>query len=666
MADAASRALSAVARGSNVVVEAVPGGGKTRFLRLASEGRRALVLTYSRKLCDELRPSLLGSAVECMTFHSLCTKCLGMARDDEQLQDAVESVFSGTAQVVTPPPDVDLVLIDEAQDVRALYVRLLGVLGLLDRQVCIVGDVNQMIYDFDPMFPASDGLLRRSEEMLPYNRRPWFRTRTDTTHRLTRRMVALVNEVFGTKLVSSKDGGGASAGSHAPETRLFPEVEVRQPKSMFRLKDCLSDLLGVQTAVSGGQGFLLLVDRKRGNRPLIGFVNECSRLGVGVTVHGMDELGAVDESRRDGVECGTFWSCKGLESEVVVVLVPERCPRNPLYVALTRATRRLVLVMDPRECNVAMARAFVALRSTPGEPVMGDALWRSMCKVAQGPESSEESLEARPRTPPSGLLGRNVDRLRVSRRIVKRDSVVRELPVEEHENNAGETTRCSPPPPESRGALDAGGALLVSMGLARAEFISTGRVSIMETVLHPTRIDSEQAAQAIRLGLVSRWVSRSVPDDALLSPDLRALATDAYEHWKDDQLDKVAVVALAGMAWNDFDHVMRRRLPIDERLFTREFVEALDWVTAHLVSYPRARFDVRLLRGDSHCRVHVTSEETACVLVVWQRTSESDTVAALQASMHVRRTCRIVEVCTRRVFEVVATSDLYLLEEDRA
>ena len=69
-------------------------------------------------------------------------------------------------------------------------------------------------------------------------------------------------------------------------------------------------------------------------------------------MHGVDE-------EQDGVECGTFWSCKGLERETVVVLLPGRAARNPTYVALTRASKRLVLVLDPRDPHPLVCKTIV-------------------------------------------------------------------------------------------------------------------------------------------------------------------------------------------------------------------------------------------------------------------------------------------------------------------
>ena len=104
------------------------------------------------------------------------------------------------------------------------------------------------------------------------------------------------------------------------------------------------------------------------------------------------------------------------------------------------------------------------------------------------------------------------------------------------------------------------------VALVAAEVRATGRVRAMEDVLHPTRLDAEQRDAAVRAGLAARPVGRYASDDSLLAPDLRAAATAAYarlvEDDKNDKDEDVAEVALATLAWDGFDHVMRQHRPV--------------------------------------------------------------------------------------------------------
>ena len=307
----AEAVLAAVAQGAaRVAVEAVPGAGKSWLLRHASLQRPSLLLAYNAQLARDMREA---GVPLCLTFHALCARCLAPARDDAQLEDAVARAEAG-ALAPRDVPLVELVLIDEAQDVRALYVRLLSVLGLLSSSLLVVGDRHQLVYDFDPDFPATLDTLLAPERALGSAGAEWARAELHESRRLTRPMATFVNAVFGTTIRSARDG---------------PPVEVRAPRSVFDLYACLSDVIAQETAEEGdkaSRGVMILTDRKRGNRPLLALINAASRGGARVAVHGMDDH--VQDAR---VTCGTFWSAKGLESDTAVVLLPAAAARNPTF-----------------------------------------------------------------------------------------------------------------------------------------------------------------------------------------------------------------------------------------------------------------------------------------------------------------------------------------------
>ena len=218
--------LDVLARGGRVAVEAVPGAGKTRLLLAACEGA-SLVLAYNTQLAAAVTRALEEREdTLCLTFHALCGRCLAPARDDAQLEAAVDAAERGR---LTPRdvPDVTRVLVDEAQDVRPLYARLLRVLGLARDGVAmlVAGDRAQLIYDFDPDYPASLQLLDAPHELLGGRRMAPRRSTCPSPHEA---IASVVNAVFGTSIVANKDG---------------PAVEVRTAPSAFKLVDVLRDVL---------------------------------------------------------------------------------------------------------------------------------------------------------------------------------------------------------------------------------------------------------------------------------------------------------------------------------------------------------------------------------------------------------------------------------------
>jgi hypothetical protein len=321
------------------------------------------------------------------------------------------------------------------------------------------------------------------------------------------------------------------------------------------------------------------------------------------------------------LECGTFWSCKGLEASTVVVLLPGCAPRNPTYVALTRATHRLIVMLDPREPHAAVSRAVAK------DPEAYDISATAGAALSHGCESEAPAFERRvfAATP-----------LRCLDNFAPRPRVVEKFAALEPQ---GEETAAKEVAP-----------VTVRMGLVAAEYAATGVVRAMEDVLHPTRLEYGNVEDAIRAGLAGRIVPLFVRDDALLAPDLRALATRAYRSMA--TLRDMATVALAVQAWDAFDHVMRASQPVQAPPDAEEVVAYVKSVLPI-----DAAFDVRLVGADCHVRVQATNR-SACYHVVSEATSSDVAAAAVRAALHPRRRCVLVDVATQRVTHVTAAPQL--------
>ena len=583
-----------------VVLEAVPGAGKTTLLRRLAQRPDTLFLAYNRQLAADVAAAAAAEGdadVRCCTFHALCTQCLAPARDDAQLERAVADAERGLlTPVPLAGPPIGRLLLDEAQDVRLLYVRLLRVLGLLDAcDLVVAGDERQLIYDFDPAHPASLDLLRAPERTFG-RPGPWTRRRLEHTRRLTQPMVALVNALF----------DGADLHSDTPG----PPVEVRAPKtSLFDLAAVLDDLKH--------EPLLLLVHRKKGNRPLRTLLNRWSAEGVSVHLH--DGGGGTGDSRgkqpQGGVECGTFWSCKGLERDTVVVLLPADAPRgNPLYVALTRARRRLIVVLDPREPHADACHALASLSVSCKGATACSLLARS-----HPPHAARKAPPCRPA------------------------SIKHVTPL--LSSAAAPTTVAPPLHP-----------LVPRLALVVAEARRTGRVRAMEDVLHPTRVDSYEAGRrAVRLGLAARPVLRFVHDDELLPPDLRQRAARAYATLLDDPGDHAAAatVTLAIVAWDDFHHIMRDGMALS---WVDDHARgAVEWLWhAHL--HECHDFDVPLTADPVVVRAHALHPHHGCVHVVAEEASgEDEDAAAERARLHDCGQCLLLSLGPRGAARVTGT-----------
>jgi len=162
---------------------------------------------------------------------------------------------------------------------------------------------------------------------------------------------------------------------------------------------------------------------------------------------------------------------------------------------------------------------------------------------------------------------------------------------------------------------------------------------------------------ALEVGFMGRIVPRFVSDTSLLADDLRDIAAKTYfnamEHEKGWMTMKtLAIVTLATLAWDSFDHTMRTRLPVESWCFV--FADTVEWIT-NVALLNSTAYDVRLHRSGLYVRVCAVTEAYA-VHVVWIIKSSDVARASVYAALHPSRCCRIVEVSTR-VYTDITVND---------
>ena len=599
--------------GQYVVVEAVPGAGKTHMIvALAQAFESSLILAYNNALASEIQSLIDPERVQCYTFHSLCSRCLGVVRDDLQLLKTVEEVEQGSLTFETDDvPVARALFIDEAQDVRPVYIRLLKALGLIrgaDR-IYVFGDRNQLIYDYDPNFPACLDVLTRPNAHVRKGV-AWNRVVASVSRRLPPSVASLVSDLFGVTIKSDVVHNNNNNNTLPP-----PMVEVRTPTSMFRLAQELRDLKEVP--------HLLLVDRRRKNGPLRALLNEWSREGVMMNVHRETE-------HNDGatMTCATYWSAKGLQHDTVVVIVPEQTPRNPLYVALTRTLRRLILVVDPKAPHAALCQAIAR------HP---DTVTITSQRAARAIEST------RTLDPAVSLSGRK--------------EYGGSTTVPDHRVG---TSRVSVPISSIfQDDTQLPGDIVVAMALAWTEIRYTGACRLVDEVLQPLVIEWNQDAALRAHGYIGRPVySKFKTEDMLLSPDLRTLLRDTYDALRDvgdGELDEISILNLYELAYvkrsydDGFECVTRQRSP--DPVITPFDRERIEWVRNALSR--ATEFDVPTSHSTSR-RVHARGDGCSYHVVAQ---STSDDVAQAAMRCEEGRSCVLVDV------EAWSTTTVSLVED---
>ena len=644
--------LSHLDAGGRVALEAVPGAGKTFHLLTACRGRKCILLAYNTQLATETQRHLTRLGLDdtlCITFHALCGRCLKVARDDAQLLEAVEMAEHGE---LSPKevPDVDCVLIDEAQDVRHLYVRLLKVLGLTrsGKSMLVAGDRRQLVYDFDPEFPATLTTLLEPETTFGGGAAAWSHVTLTHTRRLTSPMAQFVNAMFGSSIESIRED---------PQEAL--PVEVRVPKrSMFHLTELLKDI--VEETTTQGNTLLILADRKRNNRPLTTLLNSYSRQGKNVFVHGID---AEDSETVHGqMRCGSYWSSKGLECDTCVVILPKASASNPTYVALTRARRRLIVILDPKEPHAAASRAateghekgWVHIRGIEAVRAIENGMKLDASASLTTREEEDETTEAE--ADAAAPLRRDVDRWTPSRTLLASTTSFEDT-EQGGSNDAGLLLTM-----DSGQSCDMG-MVVVRMALLMAEHRATGQIRAMEDILHPLRFEKgADKTHEMAHALASRPIPMFIEEDALLAPDLRKTAEAAYRKFR--TLEDIAEVALATLAWDGYDHTMRQCLPVCAWVHNESVRTAIEWTLQNIPvnAEDGAMYDHRICHGVQHCRVQVSHPTRGVFYVTWGRSSDDDGLAAVRAALHHSRHLTLLDVSERRVICVQAKDSKALLE----
>lgn len=348
----------------NVACEAVAGAGKTTLLlhaarALAQQGRRTLMVTYNRALRDECtarvkRDDTLKSFVGVYTYHGLQTMLLGgrPSFNDKQFLANMAALASGELQLTEQLFQFDDIFVDECQDMRLPFCKFLQfVLRRLPvarrdaMHVLLVGDPQQLLYDYDPHYPADARFMAHAEAIFPSARRGWAHARLSVSFRTTPRIAAFVEAVVGTRRLE-------------PGNVRVPCCTVQYVTANPYGQRIVTYLQGLVDEV-GAANVLVLAPSVKGTMPIHRIINKLTCL-VAVNERDMHCASPGAAVEKNKLRVCTYHAAKGLEAAVVVVFgfddflkkmwrTDTPCAKNALYVALTRSCGgRLVVVQDWR------------------------------------------------------------------------------------------------------------------------------------------------------------------------------------------------------------------------------------------------------------------------------------------------------------------------------
>lgn len=369
---------------ASCIVSASPGSGKsTMALQLITQApntTKIMLLSYNRALVDETKRRIKrmrdaaapviapddddmvvndAESVFVFTYHGLLTSLLGQTISDDLLfVTHLGRLMSADTESVALPPcefaDIDVLIIDEAQDMRPHFYQLLQFFMLYiavkraTLQLVVVGDAWQTLYDFYGESRADSRYLSHSDILFNnVNDNKWQHHTLSTTFRCSKNITKFANRFtaeHGRTMISSSSD---AAPSH--------------PVQVFALdiyKDTATVVLDViQESGLDYDDIMVLTSSLNARSPAVPVVDLLIQSGIPVHVN---RSGALTEScsslvtkniGHGKVKFRTFCSAKGLESKLVIVLFTRNVFNSDRieyasYVALTRASERLVVCFN--------------------------------------------------------------------------------------------------------------------------------------------------------------------------------------------------------------------------------------------------------------------------------------------------------------------------------
>lgn len=356
--------LENVRNGSNVVVDACAGSGKsTTILSVAKElsEKRIRQYTYNSMLRHEIKEKVREYNVpnlEVHTYHSFAVKHYS---DIAHTDTGIRKITRADMEPKIPIPLVDIVVIDESQDMTLLYfeliVKMANDMCSLDNplntdktsphkfQLLVLGDYMQGLYEFKG---ADTRFLTKAAEI--WTRLPHLITHEFThcslltSYRVTNQMAKFVNrDMLGhERLVACREG--------------TPVVYIRRPR--YQIEKIV--VYQIQRLLAEGESpsdiFVLGGSVKGPNSNIRHMENVLTDANIPCHVP-MMETEFMDERVIDGkVVFSTFHTVKGRQRKYVFVVgfdqgyfytarnIPKDICPNTLYVACTRATHGLYLL----------------------------------------------------------------------------------------------------------------------------------------------------------------------------------------------------------------------------------------------------------------------------------------------------------------------------------
>lgn len=332
-------------QGYNVRSLAVAGSGKTTsLLLLALEAEtsfkaKTLILTYNRDLKEEIKQRItnLGlNSCNVYTYHGYASRLYKQnICNDVKLRECLKS----STDILNNSP-YNVILLDEVQDMNQDYYTLITKILFHGQLLVLVGDNRQCINEY---------LGATSEYLINYSKyfntgRPWKELTLRTSYRLTPSIAAFINEnILGEEIIVS---GNNICHNYKP-TYHYGIWDIER-------------LVTSNVEIYGPDEVVILLPSVRNISPKspIGKLYAKKQSGLLFCIRDND---VANETLQNKILITSYNSMKGRERKCVIIVgfdesyfeyYDRKWPKedkglpNILYVAVTRAREKLVLIQD--------------------------------------------------------------------------------------------------------------------------------------------------------------------------------------------------------------------------------------------------------------------------------------------------------------------------------
>lgn len=348
-----SKIVESVKNNNNVIVSSVAGSGKTTTsLHICSHlpNKKVLLLTYNSRLKIESRTKvkLLGlKNVEVHSYNAFCVKYYTEQGFRSQgLKDAINTNMKSRY-----PMAFDLIILDEQQDMTPVFYnfvcKILNDNMFKDIQICLFGDIYQNIYGYN----GSDyRYLIYANKIFENNiiKRNWETLNISTSYRITNQIANFinVNMLKIDRLKATKNGPNVKYIITDNFKDKYVYNEIMKYLSMGYTPDDIF-VLGAS-----------LKKTKKGS-PICRLENKLVLNGIPCHAAPDGDTKIDDDIIKGKICFSSIHQVKGMERKICIVYNFDEsyfnyykkdadrtiCP-NELYVALTRACDRLILLHD--------------------------------------------------------------------------------------------------------------------------------------------------------------------------------------------------------------------------------------------------------------------------------------------------------------------------------